>query len=735
MKKIAALYKGYCSIDVNVAWDGEEEVVISDGGGMCKYLKGIVGAVQLEVLRDLCMNCKEKDVIMKLKIDLSKPDKVSEATSLPNLAEVPTAPGGYTEPVIPEAPPVPDVPAVPKLGTPLPAPVVPAPVVPSMHELGGTIPGVPDVPAAQVNPVVPQQVESAPVMLNLAEVPALPAVKEPAVVGSSVPLDKRPATEMASVGLTSYVGVDSEGAGAGVGAGGEVMDLYGGGVGGDSVAGIFADLADPTATLNIDALLESELGLAGGPSEGGFSIHTLEECKCWRSAYYTHILGMVPLSDKMTDALQFGSLYHACWECWQRFGGRYAWNYPCEIVRRAGGGVLAGRVEKLFDLELRTYGNTEAAEWDFRALEQNAVFWEPTKIEGKTVYLPFSCRHDALVAKKVLGVPNAPFGPVASGISVVDRKTASSLSRNAIEKYALDTQFLMNALVYKRSGEVEQFGPLTSMIFTIAAKHVKPTAARSLARVETMVEDWMLDEFFHGTILPRAIEFYKRLKSCRGDRNLWPKDYMMCMGSYGKCKYYDVCDGDNDLVLQTKFKVDEARIFTLDRLAEPPAAVKSAYRADVVAADPKAADKAAARETKAAMRRDCGLRALSLLLENLQAEFGFVRSKFVAAESRSSERDVKKLIRTELISVIENEGGAHIEDVVDGIAYVITSVESPIGFPWVAEVVNSTVDKKGRKQTFKGKLSLKAVIDSMSSGWWDIETLDPKVIEDEAETD
>ena len=49
--------------------------------------------------------------------------------------------------------------------------------------------------------------------------------------------------------------------------------------------------------MDIDTALDRIEGLVGGPSEGGFSWHTLETCmQCWRKAYYKHILGLVGLT-------------------------------------------------------------------------------------------------------------------------------------------------------------------------------------------------------------------------------------------------------------------------------------------------------------------------------------------------------------------------------------------------------------------------------------------------------
>lgn len=175
-------------------------------------------------------------------------------------------------------------------------------------------------------------------------------------------------------------------------------------------------------SVNIDESLATVPGLTGGPSRGGFSWHTLElPMHCWRLAYYSLVLGLVP--KRAQHALSFGSLYHACWEIWYKSGGARRYDEPCDAVRKAGAPKLAGAVQKLVYVELLKYAQEEATTWDIRAVEQNAVFWgEPERINGKLVYLPFSCRHDMLIGKRAPGAPCAPAGPLASGIWVVDRK-------------------------------------------------------------------------------------------------------------------------------------------------------------------------------------------------------------------------------------------------------------------------------------------------------------------------
>lgn len=345
--------------------------------------------------------------------------------------------------------------------------------------------------------------------------------------------------------------------------------------------------------VDVDAALAGVEGLVGGPSEGGFSWHTLEVCmKCWRMAYYTFVMGLRP---KMyPESLQFGTLYHACWELWYRFAGGRPLDEACDAVRNAGAPKLAGAVHRLFYTELLQFSGIERDTWDIRDVEANGIFWaDPIKIAGKKVALPICCRHDLLIAVKDPGAPCAPYGPVASGTTIVDRKSLGSLDNATTKGYGTDGQFLTNALVYERSDEVERHGPLRTMIFAVAAKHKNP-GPQSFFRVEVVVDQEILEEFYQTGILPAAAQLYERLATpaVRDDISRWPKNRSQCVGRYGLCRFYDLCDTGGLFLVDELFNQDPERALTVDKLWTPPAEVRRKAKA---AQDAKrTADEAAA---------------------------------------------------------------------------------------------------------------------------------------------
>lgn len=398
---------------------------------------------------------------------------------------------------------------------------------------------------ASVAPPQPQQAASA--------IPAPPVPVEPQAQVATIEAAKEPPAvqSQASFGLPASSSMNAL-----------LTDLISGGGGEESV--------------DIEAALNSVPGIIGGPSKGGFSWHTIADpMSCWRKAYYSHVLGLTPKTTP--KALAFGTMYHACWELWYRTGGQRPYDEPCTAVQNAGAPKLAAEVRRLVYTELQKYAQQEAEEWDIRAVEQNAVFWsDPQRINGKTVHIPFCCRHDHIIAKRGPGAPCSPAGPVPQGTYVVDRKSASALTYDLTKGYSMDGQFLMNALVYKRSDEPEKFGPFVGMIFSVAAKHKDPHPDKSFFRVETVVEEETLEKFHKEELIPYATEFYRRLASerIRGDINQWPKNHSQCVGRYGCCYYFDLCDVGGSTVMEAMFKQDPGRIFTLDKLWEPPPEAK-----------------------------------------------------------------------------------------------------------------------------------------------------------------
>jgi len=449
-------------------------------------------------------------------------------------------------------------PAQPQVAESIPAPAAEAAAEPT-PVAAQPEPAVPAHPAPVAAPAYlgqPQAPVIAPQIADAAVMPAPPVPVQPqAQLVAGMPEGIVPVVPVGSFGLPESASMNAL-----------LTDLVSGGGGEESV--------------DFEAALATVPGLVGGPSEGGFSWHTMANpMSCWRKAYYSHVLGLTPKTTP--KALAFGTLYHACWELWYRSGGQRPYDEPCSAVQAAGAPKIAAECRRLVYTELQKYAQQEAEEWDIRAVEQNGVFWsEPTRINGKLVYLPFCCRHDYIIAKRGPGAPCAPAGPVAGGVYIVDRKTAGALTRDLTKGYAMDGQFLMNALVYSRSTEPEMFGPFVGMIFSVAAKHKDPSPDKSFFRVETVVDEDTLEHFYRDEMIPYATEFYRRLftPEVRNDITKWPKNHESCVGRYGCCHYFDLCDVGGSSVMEAMFKQDPGRQLTLEKLWEPPAEVKRASK-------------------------------------------------------------------------------------------------------------------------------------------------------------
>jgi len=463
--------------------------------------------------------------------------------------------------------------------------------------------------------------------------------------------------------------------------------------------------------VNVEAVLDSIPGMVGGPSVGGFSWHTLElPMHCWRKAYYNLVMGLRAKGRQL--ALDFGSTYHACWALWYNSGGQRRYDEPCDALRQAGAPKLAGLVQRLVYTELCKYAVEEASEWDIRGVETNAVFWgEPERINGKLVYVPNSCRHDMLLAKRAPGAPCAPPGPVASGILIVDRKTASALTYDLSKGYGSDGQFLMNALVYTRSDEEKVFGPFVGMVFSVAVKHKEPAPEKSYFRVETTVDEVALAEFYRDCVRPYSIELYRRLSmpEYRNDPTKWPRNRASCVGRWGCCTYFDICDG-GESIIDLLFRVDKKGIFDLEKLAPPPAEMKRA----AAAADPKKQVSAVARKDRSEQRKHHSASLMSALCTALLGLEHFNPKRFLIVNH------TKASVLKQLFEVLK--GMWPLETAfqmmgADGESFNIAVVER--GLSW-------TMPIDGKKDMPKGKISWKAVAESICKDWWSLDNLDPR---------
>jgi hypothetical protein len=294
--------------------------------------------------------------------------------------------------------------------------------------------------------------------------------------------------------------------------------------------------------VDVDAVVRAAVPeCEGGPSGGGLSSHTLKDTMCWRKAYFAHVLGLRLAKEKRHFA--FGKLYHYCLEAHYKTAGQKTF-VPCEAVRHAGDAEMAEQVTNLVRVQLNKHGAEEAQTWAPLAVENQLVYWmEPAKINGKTYYIPLTCRLDMLIAIVRQGQEYPKQGePYAHGVTHVDWKTASSATKDLTDAYALDPQFLHNALIHMRGQASAQFGPLASVLIHIAVKHARPDPERSMIRFEVPHPVSAIEEYYHTEARPQAICLTEMLLTASGDMTRWPKDHRVCSQKY-MCDYVSICNG------------------------------------------------------------------------------------------------------------------------------------------------------------------------------------------------
>jgi hypothetical protein len=469
--------------------------------------------------------------------------------------------------------------------------------------------------------------------------------------------------------------------------------------------------------VDVNAALAEIPELQGGPSTGGFSWHKLEPCgQCWRRVYNRHVLGLKPR--RSSRALSFGSLYHACKELWYRTGGSRPYDLPCDKVRQAGAPKLAGEVQRLFYAELNRFAGQEATTWDIRGVEVNAIFWmEPERINGKTVLIPISCRHDLILAKHRSSEPCCPPGPVPHGVFVLDHKTTAAMTYDITKGWGMDPQFLTNGLVFIKSGEAEQYGPLNGVIVAVAAKHKEPTE-KSFFRIETPVDIEALEEFYHFEVRPLAIELYRRLDSdaIRGDRSKWPKNRTQCVGRYGCCEYFDICDVGGDGLRDTLYDIDESRIIKVAELAPPPPGMRK--RVEKKPATPEQQEAAQKKAEEKAGRVSKKRRLKELLTKAIaaaaQEQEVFKKEHYLVPDH--TRPGVLKKLTANLSGAWQAGAQFPFGEDAEGNSYMLTVTEK--GVDW-----EKTAPEE--KKQPKGKITFKSIAEAICEDWWDLNKMSP----------
>lgn len=458
----------------------------------------------------------------------SPPGKIQIISMVPRLEDlVQDAPTALAPPAPPSVPVPPSaLPVLPAAAPPPPAIAPPSPaaaVVPQPAEMPAVPlqtppvapppePVAPPAPVLSV-PMLPFEVDVEPVSSDPVLLPPAAPVQQ-ALPPPPAVLPAEPAVELDSLGsivLPSGFSLES--------------------------------IMDPESSVDIDAVVKAGMpDLPGGPSEGGLSPHTLEDARCWRLFYLLHVLGLRPM--KASKALQFGSLFHYCLAA-RYLLGRERQYEPCTLVAQAGAAELAAEVKRLIEGMVAKYEVEEWETWCVRAVEYNMASFIECPVGNRTVKLPITCRLDLVLGTKEPKDPHPAGGPLVNGVLLVDHKTSSGITRDLLEGYGLDWQFNVQAVVFEEGGYEKVFGPLRGTLVNLASKARKTPTPDSYARPRAPLSKAVLAEFRDVQLRQLAGEVYRRISddTIRQDVSQWPKDFRQCHGRWGRCRYFEICEG------------------------------------------------------------------------------------------------------------------------------------------------------------------------------------------------
>jgi hypothetical protein len=681
------VFRGRCGIDLSMFKDEEtSRIYTADGCPNNAIAKG----TSPNTLRKVCADCKlempsasstpvkgvaQKENTMTMPPPTNVPPPASsvvapavEVAPVTATVAVPVAPAAPVAPTAPVSIPAPTA-ALPVAAVQPPmaaAPVAPIPVAPVVLTSDGDLVALHSAVAA---PVVATQTTPPPPVVTVPVVPALPAVVAPPP-GSTV---AAPLPETSFLPGMNLSGVNDE------------------------------------ADLDIDTILDSIEGMAGGPSTGGLSWHNIADAQaCWRKAYYSMVLGLQ--KNMRSTALSLGSLVHACFEMHYKSGGARTFE-PCDKVAAAGGVNLAAEARRLVYAQLQKYGQEEASTWDIRGVElQGTWFMPPTKIGNRKIHIPLTCRHDLLTALRQPGAPCTPWDEQpASGCYIVDHKTASAMTWALTKGYGMDGQFLLNALIYSRA-EAEQFGHLAGVIVSIIAKHKTLDPQKSFTRIFTTADEASLAEFYKDEIRPWTIELYTRLadQEYRKDMYKWPKCRSSCIGTYGPCFFFDICDttpGKEDSIMASMFSVDETRQKHVETFREPSAEHKRMAGKTTEQVTAEQGKKASAKE-----QRDGAKNASLATLKTGLEQYPAFKAETYLTDGAVKKKDVIQDLATELQAAWE--AGTKFELPCEGFDLPIAFGVSTKGFSW----------KAGPR---RGSWTFRSMATELCKDWWDAARLTP----------
>lgn len=477
--------------------------------------------------------------------------------------------------------------------------------------------------------------------------------------------------------------------------------------------------------------------LKGGPSVGGYSSHTLEAAQggCWFKCYLKHVLGL--RKNNTSDALAFGTLYHACKFMHYLSSGARTLE-PCQVLRTHVGGPLiedlVNRVGLLLHVENQKYGAEEAQRWSIRELEAQDIFWsDPVKISGRTYQLPFTCRYDLIFAMINPGDAHpAPNMPVPQGVVQGDYKTSSRGDWSVTEGYMLDPQFLHNTVMYLKGNLRDRHGPLAGVMVHVALKHKTPKPDKSFFRIYTTHDAEAAERYYLQEMLPAAVGLHGRLVNpdLRNNPDAWPQNHHYCPSHFG-CPYRSICSKGGmrmveQMVASGRFRIDESKILNVESFLSPPADVKR----KAIEADPARRAAAERSSLRTKQRKEISEIVAQLIHAEAQANAWPTANPENYLKAGHTEASVKKSLASDLAESYREHKGTTFQlhnPTINPLTFDMEVKER--GFSWFVQWDTGEKISKGKNagkpkmEKRSGQATWKQLAEVFCRDWWSLNKL------------
>lgn len=292
----------------------------------------------------------------------------------------------------------------------------------------------------------------------------------------------------------------------------------------------FAPQPPGVGELLAEKLGDNYIGASTAKIRGWSSISNYMICD--RMFYYKSVKKYRTQSS--SPALDIGILFHECLAAHYATGGKRTFE-PLEALAEARP-EIAHEVKRLLYAYFAEYLKTEIDYWDIRAVEREII----GTVEHNGVSAPAYSRLDLLIRKKTPDQPSMPYGPCPDGVYIVDHKAVGRMTKDLVDGYRMDGQFLLMAHLWKQQNFDEIYGPLKGFIINIVTK-TKAVECKRL-EVDISVED---RDRFYETMAPVIVELHTRMHDPQemGDEKNWPMNFAACKNpkGYGTCEFFDMC--------------------------------------------------------------------------------------------------------------------------------------------------------------------------------------------------